>query len=60
MVNGLTLKKTRTERYLAKIMTDTDYVDYQALLTNTPVQAECLLHNLELVTRNIGFYDELK
>ena len=36
-------------------MTDTDYTDDQALLTNTPAQAESLMHRL-WVTGGIGLY----
>ena len=37
-------------------MTDADYADDQALLANTPSQAESLLYNLEWVARGIGPY----
>ena len=32
------------------------YTDDLVLLTNTPVQVECLLQSLELVARGIGLY----
>ena len=35
-------------------MTDVDYADDQALLANTPKQAESLLHSLEKATRGMG------
>ena len=37
-------------------MTDADYVDDIALLADTPVQAESLLHSLEQVAGGIGFH----
>ena len=37
-------------------MTDADYIDDQALLTNTSAQAESLLHRLEQAARSIRFY----
>ena len=42
--NDLTLKETW---YLAETIKDANYADDVALLANTSVQAECLLHNLE-------------
>ena len=38
---------------------DIDSADYPALLTNTPVQAECLLHSLEQAARGIDLYMNL-
>ena len=35
-------------------MTDADYIDYLALLANTPTQAESLLHSLEQAAAGIG------
>ena len=35
---------------------DTDYTNDLALLTNTPVQAESLLHSLEQAAGGIGLY----
>ena len=35
-------------------MTDADYADDLALLTNTPAQAESLLHNLKQAAGGIG------
>ena len=45
--NGFILKKARSRRYPAQTITDADYADDIALLANTPVQAESLLHSLE-------------
>ena len=45
--NGFELTKKRSRRYPAKTITDADYADDIAILANTPVQAETLLHTLE-------------
>ena len=45
--NGFELTKKRSRRYPAKTITDTDYADDIAILTNTPNQAKTLLHSLE-------------
>ena len=37
-------------------MTDADYADDLTLFSNTPVQAEFLLHSLVQVAGSIGFY----
>ena len=37
-------------------MTDTDYADDLALLTNILAQVESLLHSLEQAAGGIGFY----
>ena len=37
-------------------MTNVDYTDDQVFLTNTPAQAESLLHSLEQAARVIGLY----
>ena len=50
------LIKTRSRRYLAETMTDTNYADDLALFVNTPAQAESRLHNLEQAAGGIGFY----
>ena len=46
-------KEPKSRRYPAKSITDTNDI---ALLANTPAQAECLLHSLELVAGYIGLY----
>ena len=38
-------------------MTDADYADDQALLTNIPAQRELLLHSLEQAAGNIRLYE---
>ena len=45
--NGFELTKKRSRKYPAKTITDADYADDIAILTNTPNQAETLLHSLE-------------
>ena len=50
--NGLTLKKARSRWYPRETITNADYTDYQVLLVNTPVRAECL----KQAARGIGFY----
>ena len=37
-------------------MTDTDYTDDLPLVTNTPAQAESLMHNLVRAAGNIRLY----
>ena len=45
--NSFTLVKERSRRYPAQTITDVDYTNNIALLANSPVQAESLLHSLE-------------
>ena len=45
--NSFKLAKERSRRYPAQTITDANYADEIALLTNTPAQAETLLHSLE-------------
>ena len=52
--NGLKLTKKKSRRYPAKTITDADYTDDIVLLTNTPNQAEILLHSLERAAEGIG------
>ena len=54
--NGFELTKIRSRRYLAETITDADYADDIAILTNTPTQAKTLLHNLERPAAGIGFH----
>ena len=42
--NGFTLEKAISKRNPAQNIPDADYTDDIALLTNTPAQAESLLH----------------
>ena len=52
--NSFDVTKKRSRRYSAKIITDADYADDIAILTNAPAQAETLLHCLERATAGIG------
>ena len=52
--NGFELTKKRSRRYPAKTIIDADY-DI-AILANTPIQAETLLHSLEQATAGIGLH----
>ena len=55
--NGFRLTKKWSRRYLTHTITDVDYTDDIALLTNTPTQAETLLHSLERADGGIGLHD---
>ena len=54
--NGFELTKKRSRRRPAKTITDADYADDIAILTNTPNQAETLLHTLERAAAGIGLH----
>ena len=54
--NGSSSKKTSSRRYPAENMTEADYADDQALVTNTQVQAEPILNSWEWTARGIGLY----
>ena len=54
--NGFELTKKRSRRYPSKTITDADYADDIAILTNTPNQAETLLHSLERAANGIGLH----
>ena len=54
--NGFKLTKERSRRYPAKSITDADYDDDIALLTNAPIQAETLLYCLERADAGIGLH----
>ena len=54
--NGCKMVKKINRRYPAQTITDADYADDIALLTNTPAQAETLLHRLERVAAGIGLH----
>ena len=54
--NGFELTKKRSIRYPAKTITDADYADDIAILTNAPAQAETLRHSLERATAFIGLH----
>ena len=50
------LTKERSRRHPSKTITDADYADDIALLTNAPAQAENLLHSLERAAAGIGHH----
>ena len=59
--NGFKLANERSSRYPAKTNTDADYTDDIALLANTLIQAEILLHSLGRAAVGIGPHvNELK
>ena len=53
---GFKLKKERSRRYPAQIITDADYTDDIALLANAPASAKTLLHSLERAAAGIGLH----
>ena len=53
---GFELTKKRSRRYPSKTITDTDYADDIAIMANTPMQAETLLHSLEQAAAGIGLH----
>ena len=53
--NGFTIKKARS-RHPAETIMDADYADDIVLLTNTPTQAESLLHSLEQAAGGTGLH----
>ena len=54
--NGFTLKKAKSWQYPTETVSDADYSENLALLTNAPAEAESLVHSLEQVVENISFY----
>ena len=54
--NGVKLTKERSRRYPAQTIKDAYYADDIALLANTPVQAETLLHSLERAAAGIDLH----
>ena len=54
--NGFTFKNARSRWHPAETMTDVEYVDNLALLTDTPAQAQPQLHSLEQAAWGIGLY----
>ena len=57
---GLELIKSRSSRYPAITITDVDYADDIALLSNTIDEATKLLHYIENAAREIGLYINAK
>ena len=56
----MTLTKTRSRRYPAVTITDADYADDLALMVDTIVDAQTLLHSLETVSGDTGLYANAK
>ena len=54
--NGFKLAKERSRKYPAQTITDPDYADDIALLTNTPARAESQIHILERATSGIDLH----
>ena len=54
--NGFKLAKERSRRYPTQRITDANYADDIALLTNTPAQEESQLHSLEWAAAGIGLH----
>ena len=54
--NRFKLTKERSRRYPAQTITDADNSDDIALLANTPVEAQNLLHSLEREATGIGLH----
>ena len=54
--NGFKLTKERSRRYPAQTITAADHANYIALPTNTPAQAETLLHSLKQAVGGIGLH----
>ena len=53
-----TLNK-KSRQYPAETTVDADHTNNVALLANTPVQDESLMHSLEQITRGIGLHVKL-
>ena len=54
--NNFKLTKERSRKYPVQTITDTDYADDIALLTNATAQAEILLQSLEWAAAGIGLH----
>ena len=55
--NGPTVRKARSRQYPAETITDAVYADDLMIHTNTPEQAEYVLHNLVQTAEDIGHYE---
>ena len=53
---GFTLKKQQSRRHTARKITDADYADDLAVLTDQLKDATTLLHSIEEVASEIGLY----
>ena len=54
--NGFKLAKERSRRCPTQTITDADFADDIALLANTPVQSETLLHSQDRAAAGIGLH----
>ena len=54
--NDFKQKKERSRKFPAKTVTDVNYADDIALLSDAPAQAETLLHSLKRAAASIGLY----
>ena len=54
--NGFELTKKRSTRYPGKTITHANYADDIAILSNTPNQAETVLHSLEQAAAGMGLH----
>ena len=54
--NGFKQTKERSRRHPVQTITDADYTNDIALMTNAPTQAETLLHSLERAAADIGLH----
>ena len=54
--NSFKLTKERSRRYPTQIITDMDYADDIALLTNTPTLTKTLLHSLKWAAADINLH----
>ena len=57
---GFTLSKARSKRYPAETITDVDYADDIALMSDNIQDATYLLHNIENTAKEIGLYINAK
>ena len=57
---GLTITKARSSRFPATTITDADYADDLALMTNTITEAKTLLHSLEKAAGDTGLFVNAK
>ena len=53
---GFTISKAQSRRYPAKKITDADYADDIALLSDFVQDAQIILHNLETASKEVGLY----
>ena len=54
--NGFKLTQERHRRYLVQTITDVNFADDIAFLSNAPAQVETVLHSLEWASAGIGLH----